>query len=255
MRQYLIFTGKELREHTRSYRLLILGLVFLLFGIMSPATAKYMPELVNLAGSDSGVIIQMNPPTVLDSYVQFFKNMSGMGIIILLLVFAGTVADEKAKGSAQLILTKTISRPAFVLAKFTGAALLWTAVYAVAALACQGYTLWLFPGEAASRLLPSYTAFWLYGVLLLAFTVLASTAARSHGLAALGAFAGWGALLLSMIPAKAAQYSPAALGSINLQIIAGTMQEADLLIPALGAFALVALLLGGASLLIRRQEL
>lgn len=255
MRQYLIFTGKEMQEHVRSYRLLILGLVFVLFGIMSPATAKLTPEILKMVGGDTGFTIVLPPVTVMDSYVQFFKNMNSIGVIILLLVFAGTVVDEKVKGSASLILTKNLSRPAFVLAKFTAAALLWTAIYAAAALVCQGYTMWLFPGESANNLFAGFASYWLYGLLLLAFTVLASTAAKGHGLATLGAFAGWGLMLVSMIPAKVAAISPAALGTVNLQVIAGMMPVQDLLIPILAAVALAALALGGAAWAITRQEL
>ncbi len=255
MRSFLIFTGKEFTEHIRSKRLLILGLVFILFGIMSPAAAKFMPEILKMAGNDTGVIIQMNPPTVLDSYLQFFKNMNSIAVIVLLLVFAGLVVDEKAKGTASILLTKNLSRPAFVLAKYTASAALWTITYSVAALVCQGYTLWLFPSESAGQLLISFAAYWLYGLLLLALTTLASTAAKSHGLATLGAFAAWGLLMLSMIPARAAAISPAALGSVNLQVIAGIMPTSDLLVPAIAATALIALALCGASWAITRQEL
>ena len=255
MRSFLIFTGKECTEHIRSKRLLILGLVFILFGIMSPAAAKFMPEILKMAGNDTGVIIQMSPPTVLDSYLQFFKNMNSIAVIVLLLVFAGLVVDEKAKGTASILLTKSLSRPAFLLAKFTAAAVLWTAIYAVSAFICQGYTLWLFPSESARHLLISFAAYWLYGLLLLALTIFASTAAKSHGLATLGAFAAWGLLMLSMIPKKAAAISPASLGAINLQVIAGTMPTSDLLVPAIAAIALIALVLGCASWAITRQEL
>ena len=101
----------------------------------------------------------------------------------------------------------------------------------------------------------SFSAYWLFGLLLLAFTELASAAAGSYGMAALGAFAGWGLLLLSMAPAKIAQYSPAALGSYNVQVITGAASAGGLLIPALLAAALIALSLGLASWLLSRQEL
>jgi ABC-2 type transport system permease protein len=249
----LVFLGKEMREHMRSYRLLILAAVFVLFGIMSPATAKYMPELLEAFGG--GIVLNLPPVTVTDSYTQFFKNMNGIGVIILLLVFAGTVAGEKVKGPASLILTKNLSRPGFLLAKYAGAALLWTLIYAAGALACQAYALWLFPGESAGHLLLSFSAYWLYGLLLLAFTVLASAAASSHGMAAIGAFAGWGLLMLSMVPLKTAKYSPAALGAYNVEVVTGAVTAGGLLVPALLAAALIALSLGLASWLLSKQEL
>jgi ABC-2 type transport system permease protein len=253
MKSCLIFFGKEIREHIRSYRLLILGVVFILFGIMSPATAKFTPELIKALGG--GIVLNLPPVSVLDSYVQFFKNLSGIGIIILLLVFAGSVADEKAKGSASLILTKSISRASFLFSKYAGAALVWTAVYGAGALVCQGYTLWFFPGCAVPGLLISFVAFWLYGLLLLALTLLASAIAGSHGLGSLGAFAGWGLLMLSLLPRQIASYSPAALGAMNVQLLNGGIQPNGLIVPAVLALALIGLSLGAAAWSLSRQEL
>jgi ABC-2 type transport system permease protein len=253
MRSCAVFLGKEMREHVRSYRLLILGIVFILFGIMSPATAKFTPELIKALGG--GIVLNLPPVSVLDSYVQFFKNLSGIGVIILLLVFAGSVANEKAKGSAPLILTKGISRLSFLLSKYAGAALLWTAVYGASALVCQGYTLWLFPGSVVSGLLISFAAFWLFGLLVLALTLLASVIAGSHGLASLGAFAGWGLLMLSLLPRQIASYSPAALGAMNVQLLNGEIQPIGLVVPALLAIALIGLSLGAAAWSLSRQEL
>jgi ABC-2 type transport system permease protein len=253
MKSCLIFTGKEISEHIRSYRLVILGIVFIIFGIMSPATAKYTPELLKSLGN--GIVLNMPPVTAMDSYMQFFKNMNSIGVIILLLVFAGLVADEKVKGSASLILTKNLSRPAFLLAKYVAAALLWTVVYTAGALVCQGYTLWFFPNSPVPDLFAGFALYWLYGLLLMAFTILSSAVAKSHGLATLGAFAGWGLLLVSMIPAKIAQYSPAALGSVNLQVISGAAKSGDLLIPVVLAVSLILLSLLGAAWSLSQQEL
>ena len=47
MRAYEAFIKKEIIEFTRTYKLLALGLVFLLLGIISPLTAKYMPEIIS----------------------------------------------------------------------------------------------------------------------------------------------------------------------------------------------------------------
>ena len=82
--------------------------------------------------------------SVTDSYVQFFKNMNGMGVIILLLVFSGMVSMKKRK-APRLDTDEEPFAAGFLLAKYAGAAVLWTAVYAVGALACQAYALWLFP--------------------------------------------------------------------------------------------------------------
>ena len=42
MRVYLAFTKKELFEFTRTYKLLLIVTVFLIFGFMNPVVASYI---------------------------------------------------------------------------------------------------------------------------------------------------------------------------------------------------------------------
>ena len=48
MRAYLAFTKKELFEFTKTYKLLLLVTVFLIFGFMNPVVAKFTPDLMEL---------------------------------------------------------------------------------------------------------------------------------------------------------------------------------------------------------------
>ena len=46
MRSYLAFTKKEIREQWKNYKAIILGIVFVIFGIMNPLIAKITPMLL-----------------------------------------------------------------------------------------------------------------------------------------------------------------------------------------------------------------
>lgn len=72
MNGFAAFLRKEWVEALRSYRILILGAVFLLLGIMNPLSAKFLPELVN-AMMPEGMTIALAQPQALDSYLQFLK--------------------------------------------------------------------------------------------------------------------------------------------------------------------------------------
>lgn len=255
MKSFIVFTGKEMKEHARTYRAVVLGAVLLLFGMMSPATAKFTPEILQFVGGDAGMRIELPPVTVLDSYMQFFKNMNSMGVILLLLLFAGSIAGEKARGSAALMFARGLSRPAFVLSKFAAAATLWTAAYALSVFACLGYTSWLFPGELAGPLPLAFAAYWLYVLMLLSFTVLSGALARGQAMASLGAFALWGLTMLSTVPYRWDEASPAALGLKNLEMVSGALTAADLPIPALLAVLAIAAALAMAVFSMKRQEL
>ena len=92
MKQLMVFIKKELLESLRQYRLFILLTVFIVFGLLSPATAKFMPELLKSLTAE-GITITLPPPVYLDSWLQFFKNMSQMGLIVVIILYGGILAD------------------------------------------------------------------------------------------------------------------------------------------------------------------
>ena len=57
----MVFTKKELIESWRTHRFLILTVVFLIFGILSPLMAKLLPEL--LKSGLGGVKVTVPTPT------------------------------------------------------------------------------------------------------------------------------------------------------------------------------------------------
>ena len=78
MKSLLAFIKKEMLEQRRSGKLIILGILFVVLGIMSPAIAKLTPWLMEmmvdtLAGS--GLVFTPVSVSAMDSWTQFFKNM------------------------------------------------------------------------------------------------------------------------------------------------------------------------------------
>lgn len=98
MRGYVAFTKKEVLENVRIFKMLILFFIFFIFGMMSPLMAKLMPEILSQMPIE-GVTIILSEPTASDSYMQFFKNITQMGMIILILVFSGTLTQELNRGT------------------------------------------------------------------------------------------------------------------------------------------------------------
>lgn len=75
MKSLIAFFKKEIMEQIRTKKLLIIGLLFVLFGILSPAIAKATPLLAEKFGeslSESGMTITVVSVSALDSWVQFF---------------------------------------------------------------------------------------------------------------------------------------------------------------------------------------
>ena len=122
----IFFTAlrKELLEQWSSYRLLIVAAVLLFFGLLSPVTAKYTLEAIKLALPNGEEIAALLPlPSVNEAVEQYLGNLSQFGVVIALLVTMGTVAQEKDKGTAALMLAKPLPRGIFLLAKLVAIAL------------------------------------------------------------------------------------------------------------------------------------
>ena len=103
---------KELLEQWRTRRLLVVTVVFVALGIGSPFLARYTPELIQALG---GVPfeIEFPEPTTLDAIDQFLKNLGQVGILSAILLAMGSVATEKERGTAALLLSKPASRAAY----------------------------------------------------------------------------------------------------------------------------------------------
>lgn len=132
---FSILLRKELLESLRTFRLPIVAGLFLFTGLSSPVLARYLPEIIELAGGDQLGVIDIPPPVPADAVDQLVKNLAQFGALAAILLAMGLVAAEKDRGTAAFLLTKPVSRSTFLGAKLTGLAvvLLLSTVLAVAA--------------------------------------------------------------------------------------------------------------------------
>ena len=112
---------KELLEQWRTMRLPIVAAVFLLVGLASPLLARFTPEILKAVGGDQFSIV-LPTPTAADAWAQLAKNLGQFGALVAILLAMGSVATEKERGTAALILTKPAGRDAFLLAKMVAIA-------------------------------------------------------------------------------------------------------------------------------------
>lgn len=249
MRGWRAFWRKEYTHHLRSYRLLILLVVFSLFGIMSPLAARLMPDLL-AALMPEGMQITLPPPTALDAWGQYQKNMSQIGLITLALVFSTTMAHELASGRLILLLTKGLRRPAVITAKWAFMLSAWTLCVLWSFALCYGYTAFLFPGEHMPGLLSAAGGMWLFGLMMLSVLLLCAVLFRGSTGCLLGTGALMGLIALS-------GFVPAISRANPWQLIAqgAGLPGGGLLAPALFALGLVALCLGCAVAAFNRKAL
>ena len=229
MRGYRVFLKKELFEAFKTYRLLVMGAAFLVFGIMSPLAAKMLPEIIRwatqvdptTAGMDLGSLF--TEPSAIDAWAQFYSNVGQLGLIVLVVAFGGMVSSELAEGKLSIILTKGLSRSAAILSKLTSCALVWTGSLAVAFFTSWGYTAYFFPGEKLPYLPLAGFCLWLFGVFLLALLAFVAALAKKSTIACLLAMCGSviALNLLNLIP-YVEKYNPVSLGGSPMLLISGS---------------------------------
>jgi ABC-2 type transport system permease protein len=191
------FLRKELTEIHRTWRLWVIPGMLVFFGVTSPIIAAITPGLVqSMTASQPGVVVQLPPPTALDAFGQFLKNLSQFILIAVVISGAGVVSGERSSGTAILALTKPLSRGAFVVAKILSQVALLVAATALGTAACLGVTAVVFDGAIVARLVAAVGLWLLYASLLVVVMTLFSAALRSRGAAA---GAGLGFYFLSLL--------------------------------------------------------
>jgi len=246
--------AKEWLEQRRTHRLLIVCLVFLLFGLTSPLLAKFTPEMIKMIPGGEQISLIIPPPTVIDAVTQYLKNLTQFGMILAVLLGMGMVSQEKDKGTAAMVLAKPLGRTAFILAKPTALAISFLAGTILAAAAGYYYTLLLFEALPAGGWLGLNALLMVYFGVYAALAVLASTLNRSNlasGLTAVGFIIVLA--LIEIIPAAKNLLTGGLLGwASNLALGAGGE-------PAWGALAvclgIIAAALTISVLVFRRQEI
>ena len=180
MRAFIAFLKKEWLESIRSGKTVLLGILFVLFGVMNPAIAKLTPwllETLSESRAESGMSVTAVTVDALTSWTQFFKNIP-MALIVFVLVYGNTFVREYETGTLILLLTKGVARYQVVLAKWTVMVTAWTVGYWLCYAVTYGYNAYFWDNAIAKGLMPAALHWWLFGVfavcLILLFSVLAN---------------------------------------------------------------------------------
>jgi ABC-2 type transport system permease protein len=244
---------KEWLELFRTYRLLVVAIVLVFFGLTSPVLAKFTPEIIKLIPGGEDIATIIPTPTVWDAVAQYVKNMAQFGIILALLLTMGAIAQEKDKGTAAMMLVKPLPRGAFLGAKFLGLAAMFALTLAVAGIACYYYTLLLFEAMDVLHWLLLNAFLLLYVLVYVALTLFCSALTKSQA-AAGGASLGLMVILglIGAIPGLG-KYMPGELIAWGTRLMQGDTSTSW---AAFGiSIGLIVVSLLAAWLIFKRQEL
>ncbi len=214
MRLFWIQLGKELHEQWATRRALVVLVVMLAFGLLSPISAKLLPDLVASLGQGQNVTIIVPKPTTTDALIQFVKNTNQIIVFVVLLLSFTAVVAERERGLMTLVFPHALPRSTFVLAKFVALALLLTVGILLEALAAYLYTTLLFTAPDPARFVGVVILLYVYLLLFVALAVLGSTLGQTTMAAAAITFAlvvlvTLSGIFFSFAPGKLAEWAAA----------------------------------------------
>jgi hypothetical protein len=111
------FARKEAVEIVRTWRIWVLPSILLFFAVTGPVTARFTPQIIGAVGGTQLAGLKLPAPTYVDAYLQWAKNLTQIALIAIIVIYGGLVSSERKSGTAVLVLTKPLSRTAFVVAK------------------------------------------------------------------------------------------------------------------------------------------
>ena len=183
MMKFLAAFEKEWLELVRTKRLLIALVVLVLFGMTSPLMAKMIPEIMTLVPGGEQIALIIPTPSITDAVAQYIKNITQFGVLLALLFGMGSVANEKDKGTAAMILSKPMPRFIFLMAKIIANTLLFTLALTLAGIGCYYYTYVLFGQLPVVGFLQMNALILLYLLVYIALTVFFSTLTKTQYIA------------------------------------------------------------------------
>ena len=227
------FLKKEWMEMSRTGKLFILCILFIMFGIMNPAIAKLTPwmmEMMKESIAEAGFSVGKITVNAMTSWTQYYKN-AFMPLLVIVLMSSGTLTNEYQSGTLIQVVTKGLSRRKILFSKMIITYGSWMALYLLYFGVTYAYTVYLWSEDEIDHLFAGVFFYWFAGAFILGLLIMFSTVANNGGQVLMGV-GGVTAVLffLNYVP-KIQKFMPFRLMD-GLQLSMGSMEIKDFM-PAL----------------------
>ena len=220
MRQLAAFTKKEFIELSRTNKTMILMIIFIIFGIMSPLMAKLTPwmfEMLSGTLKEQGITIGDISVTAITSWEQYYKNLF-MEFVVFVVMLSGILTGEYEKGTLVNMVTKGLTRWKIIAAKGIALVFTWSLCHYLCYAITYAYNAFFWDNSIANHVFFASTASYIFGLWLISIILLSSAyLGTSSGVLLTTAIVYGATYLLAMIP-DLSNYLPTKLTS-GLELI------------------------------------
>lgn len=227
MKQFTAFFQKEWLELLRSGKLLIILILFMLFGVMNPAMAKLTPWMMELASeslAEAGMIVTEVTVDAMTSWEQYYKNIAVIMLIFFIMV-SGIFTAEYQKKTLINMVTKGLDRWKILLAKSAMLLLLWSFVYWLCYGITYGYNAYFWDNGIANHVFFSAFCVYILGVWLVTLIVLMSVIVSANTGVLLLTGGVFGVCYLLGMLSKIKEYLPTQLMGAGALLASGSASD------------------------------
>ncbi|WP_156337224.1 ABC transporter permease [Paenibacillus dakarensis] len=254
MNRVWVYYQKEMLEARRSYKLIWVPVVFLLLGIMQPVMTFYLPEILSMSGDvPPEAAALFTTPTPEEVIASTLSQYNTIGLLVLVLSSMNILAGERATGTIELVLSRSVSTLSLITAKWAAMMTLLILSFGLGLSGAAYYTYQLIGPVEWNLLIGGgliYTLWlaWIVTLVLPLGAVLKGPAAAFISLGAAAALS-----LISGLFSSTMLWNPGRLGSLASQWLMGN--EVGTWSPAGAAVIIIILSVSSAALLLRERPL
>ncbi|MGG6849343.1 UNVERIFIED_CONTAM: ABC transporter permease subunit [Streptococcus canis] len=255
MRSIVTLTRKELLEALRKHKLLVMITIFVLIGLMSPIGTKYLGEILKEL-LPSGYVLKVREASEIEAYFQFFKNISQIGLIVLIITTSGLMADELEKRTIVNVLSKGVKREYIIVSKFISSLIVWLISYIISIVIFEYYTSLFWGNEISlSVIMYSNLLVFSYGALIISLNIFLGIISKNKILTIVGCFIFSLIQMFIAIFPEISKLLPISLLSQCVYIIEGKMSIYETVTTLASALILILFLLVISMSLFKRKEI
>lgn len=168
---------QQVIEAWRSYRLVVTCGLFVALGIAAPVLTRFLPQVAGGIVPDEELEFpELGVPDVL---LVLLPNLLLFGAIVAILLAMGSVATERERGTAALVLAMPVGRGAYLWARFVALAMQLGLATALSVLAAWLYTALLFEPLPVAPWVQLWLVVWLSTLVYTSITLMGSVVTGS----------------------------------------------------------------------------
>ena len=176
MHSFITLLKKDFLEIKKNSKWLIYLFVFSLVSVLSVATAKILPELLNQLLKETGMEgFFYYQSGIADSYAQYVANMGEISFLLIIVMFATTLINEKNSGTYYLLKNNKVSETKIVMSHFISKLILITVSYFISIGIFIGLNLIVFKEYTGLRGVVSLSYVYLTLIFALALSLFISS--------------------------------------------------------------------------------